>query len=188
MKRRMWMGLLIALMCLMVFAGASQIMAAGMLIQGAELAAIIIATFLLNLRHIIMSTCVFEKMEPSARAPHLLGAYWVTDESFAMFTTGTEKNKAALLERLAEEKQKPIREVEISILKQRGGRSSGIVRFAYDARHNAYSQCQQVEDYLTSNFKDLNEQREHRARLTGHAISPEDCPPVTHYTTRKKPL
>ena len=104
------------------------------------------------------------------------------------FTTGTEKNKAALLERLAEEKQKPIREVEISILKQRGGRSSGIVRFAYDARHNAYSQCQQVEDYLTSNFKDLNEQREHRARLTGHAIAPEDCPPVTHYTTRKKPL
>ncbi len=81
----------IALMCLMVFAGASQIMAAGMLIQGAQLAAIIIATFLLNLRHIIMSTCVFEKMEPSARAPRLLGAYWVTDESFAMFTTGTEK-------------------------------------------------------------------------------------------------
>ena len=80
----------IALMCLMVFAGASQIMAAGMLIQGAELAAIIIATFLLNLRHIIMSTCVFEKMEPSARAPRLLGAYWVTDESFAMFTTGTK--------------------------------------------------------------------------------------------------
>lgn len=105
------------------------------------------------------------------------------------FTSGTEKNKAALLERLAEEKQKPIREVEITILKQRGGRSSGIVRFAYDARHNAYCQSQTVEDFLTSNFKDLHEQREHRANLTGHQIAPEDCPPPSsQFTIRKKPL
>lgn len=104
------------------------------------------------------------------------------------FTNSTEKNKAALLERLAEEKQKPIREVEISILKQRGGRSSGIVRFAYDARHNVYRQCQSIEDYLTSNFNDPREQKEHRERLTGHAIPLKDCPPVSYFTTRKKPL
>lgn len=105
------------------------------------------------------------------------------------FTNPSEKNKGALLERLAEEKQKPIREVEISILKQRGGRSSGIVRFDYDARHNRYTQSQTVEDYLTTNFPDLREQRDHRANLTGHPISPEDCPPpASQYTIRKKPL
>ena len=82
----------IGLMSLTVFAGASQIMAAGMLIQGAGIAAIIVATFLLNLRHVIMSTCVFEKMEPSSKAPRLLAAYWVTDESFAVFTTGVAKD------------------------------------------------------------------------------------------------
>lgn len=102
------------------------------------------------------------------------------------FTNPTEKNKGALLERLAEEKQKPIREVEISILKQRGGRSSGIVRFAYDARHNRYTQCQTVEDYITSNFSDLQEQREHRANLTGHPISPEYCPPPVSQGNRRR--
>ena len=105
------------------------------------------------------------------------------------FVTNSEKKKAALLERLAEEKQKPIREVEITILKQRGGRASGIVNFAYDVRHNLFSQSQTVEEFLTSNFKDLHEQREHRANLTGHQIAPEDCPPPSsQFTTRKKPL
>ncbi len=77
----------IVLMSLTVFAGASQMMAAGMLIQGAGLPAIILATFLLNLRHFIMSTCVYEGMAPSAAAPRLLSAYWLTDESFAVYTT-----------------------------------------------------------------------------------------------------
>ena len=83
----------IALMSLTVFAGASQIMAAGMVIQGASLAAIVLATFLLNLRHVIMSTCVFEQMAPSRRLPRLLAAYWVTDEAFAFYTTGTKKEE-----------------------------------------------------------------------------------------------
>ena len=81
----------IGLMSLTVFAGASQMMAAGMVIQGAGLAAIIVATFLLNLRHVIMSTCVFETMAPSRIAPRLLASYWVTDESFAVFTTGVRE-------------------------------------------------------------------------------------------------
>ena len=81
----------IGLMSLTVFAGASQIMAAGMWAQGAGLAAIVVATFLLNLRHVIMGTCVFERMAPSPRAARFLAAYWVTDESFAVFTTGTKK-------------------------------------------------------------------------------------------------
>ena len=45
------------LMSATVLAGSSQIMAAGMVLQGAGLAAVIFATFVLNLRHLIMSTC-----------------------------------------------------------------------------------------------------------------------------------
>lgn len=84
----------IGLMSLTVFAGASQIMAAGMLIQGAGFAAIVVAAFLLNLRHIIMSTCVFERMEPSRITLRLWAAYYVTDESFAVFTTAQIEHRS----------------------------------------------------------------------------------------------
>lgn len=74
-------------MSLSVFAGASQIMATGMIKQGASLIAIILTTFLLNLRHIIMSICVMDKMKPKSTCLKLLAGFGVTDESFAIFTT-----------------------------------------------------------------------------------------------------
>ncbi len=74
-------------MSLAVFAGASQMMAAGMYAQGAGLVAIILATFILNLRHLIMSACVVNKMRGSRLLLRLLAAFGVTDESFAIFTT-----------------------------------------------------------------------------------------------------
>lgn len=77
-------------MSLAVFAGASQIMAAGMIAEGAGAFSIILATFVLNLRHIIMSTCVFKKMRPKNIFLKLLSAFGVTDESFAIFTTEDE--------------------------------------------------------------------------------------------------
>lgn len=70
-------------MSLLVFAGASEIMTVGMYAQGASLIAMILATFLLNLRHIIMSTCVFNRMESTHPAARLFSAFFVTDESFA---------------------------------------------------------------------------------------------------------
>lgn len=93
------------------------------------------------------------------------------------------------LEILAQEKNKPIRDVEITILKQRGGKSAGSVRFLYDARHNLYKQSQTVEEYLQANYPDGNDQREHRKNLTGHAISADDRPaPIQPVTKRAKPL
>ena len=74
-------------MSVMVFAGASQIMAAGMIAGGAGAFSIILATFVLNLRHIIMSTCVFKKMKPRGVLRKLASSFGVTDESFAIFTT-----------------------------------------------------------------------------------------------------
>lgn len=70
-----------------VFAGASQIMAAEMIATGAEGLAIIMATLTLNLRHIIMSSCVFKKLKTNNWLVRILIAFGVTDETFAIFTT-----------------------------------------------------------------------------------------------------
>lgn len=83
-------------MSIAVFAGASQMMAVGMYVQGAGIFAMILATFILNLRHLIMSTCVINyiKNEPVKRK--LLAAFGVTDESFAIFTTEKKENCSVL--------------------------------------------------------------------------------------------
>jgi 4-azaleucine resistance transporter AzlC len=80
---------------LSVFAGASQMMATAMLTQGSDLLSIVVATFILNLRHVIMSTCIFNRMKPAKLGWRLLAAFGVTDESFAFFTT-TEEEKCTL--------------------------------------------------------------------------------------------
>ena len=79
-------------MSVMVFAGASQMMAVSMIAEGAGQIAIVVATFIMNLRHVIMSTCVFGRMKKTGLAARLLCSFGVTDESFAIFTT-TEKEK-----------------------------------------------------------------------------------------------
>lgn len=75
------------LMSLTVFAGASQMMAAKMWGEAAGIAAIVLATFIINIRHIIMSTCVMQRMKGAPLWARLLGAFGVTDESFAIFTS-----------------------------------------------------------------------------------------------------
>lgn len=86
-------GLSVAETCLTslsVFAGASQIMAAGMWAEGAAVVAIIFATFIINLRHIIMSTCVMNRMKHTPVWLRAVGAFGVTDESFAIFSSVDE--------------------------------------------------------------------------------------------------
>ena len=74
----------IGLMSLLVFAGSSQFIAVSLLSSGAGFLAVMLTTFTVNLRHLLMS---------SALAPHLrrvttpwitLFSYGVTDESFAL--------------------------------------------------------------------------------------------------------
>ena len=84
------------LMSATVLAGASQMMVVGMYAQGAALVTIIIATFVLNLRHLIMSTCVMNGMRDAPLGIRLLGAFGVTDETFAMFTTTREGHSNSL--------------------------------------------------------------------------------------------
>jgi len=76
-----------------VLAGSSQIMAAGMVSQGAGLAAIIFATFVLNLRHLIMSTCVIRSFRDAPLGWRLLASFGVVDESFAVFTMEREEDR-----------------------------------------------------------------------------------------------
>lgn len=73
--------------CLMsacVHAGASQMMAVGMSAQGAGVAAILLTTFILNLRYFIMSACVMNDLKQEKRPFKMLLAFGVTDEVFAI--------------------------------------------------------------------------------------------------------
>ncbi len=79
-------------MSVFVFAGASQIMAVGMIASGASALSIILATFVLNLRHVIMSTCVFRRVRIKNFFLKLVGAMSITDEGFAVITTEDEEN------------------------------------------------------------------------------------------------
>lgn len=78
-------------MSVFVFAGASQMMSVGMIAEGAGYLAIVIATFIMNFRHFIMSTCVFERMHGAKPFEKMLLSFGVTDESFAIFTTTERK-------------------------------------------------------------------------------------------------
>lgn len=75
-------------MSIMVFAGASQIMAVGMFVQGAALPVIVFATFLLNLRHLIMSSYVMNKLKGTKMSMKRILAFALCDESFALFSAG----------------------------------------------------------------------------------------------------
>lgn len=78
-------------MSIFVFAGASQIMSVGMVGAGASAISIILATFVLNLRHVIMSTCVFRRVKIKNALLKLVGALSITDEGFALITTEDEE-------------------------------------------------------------------------------------------------
>ena len=74
-----------------VFAGASQIMAVELVASGAGMLSIILGTFVINLRHIIMSTCVFKRFKDKNPLLRIFSAFGVTDETFALFTTEDEE-------------------------------------------------------------------------------------------------
>jgi 4-azaleucine resistance transporter AzlC len=65
-----------------VFAGASQFMAVLLLSAGTSVSAIITATFLVNLRHLLMSASVASRLSERFLTPLL--AFGVTDETFAL--------------------------------------------------------------------------------------------------------
>jgi 4-azaleucine resistance transporter AzlC len=71
-------------MSVMVFAGGSQFIAVAMLAAGAAPAAIILTTFMVNLRHLLMSAALAQHLTECRRTFLALFAYGITDESFAV--------------------------------------------------------------------------------------------------------
>ena len=74
----------IGLMSILVFAGSSQFIAVSMISDGATAAAIITTTFVVNLRHVLMSSALAVYLRSAHRRLLALFAYGVTDESFAV--------------------------------------------------------------------------------------------------------
>ncbi len=74
----------IGLMSILVFAGSSQFIAVSMLSAGASAPAIIATTFVVNLRHVLMSSALAVYLRAAHRGLLAVYAYGVTDESFAV--------------------------------------------------------------------------------------------------------
>ena len=91
----------IGLMSILVFAGSSQFIAVSMLSAGASAPAIITTTFVVNLRHLLMSSALAVYLRAAHRGLLALYAYGVTDESFAVnlprFNAGTWNLPRALV-------------------------------------------------------------------------------------------
>jgi len=74
----------VAMMSLLVFAGSAQFICVAMLAAGASLTAIILTTFVVNLRHTLMSSALAVHLVGIQRRFLALFAYGITDESFAI--------------------------------------------------------------------------------------------------------
>lgn len=75
-------------MSVWVFAGASQFMALNLIQNGVHIPEIIFATFILNLRHLLMSTVLSQRVKGSRAVKSFL-AFGITDETFVLSTCGT---------------------------------------------------------------------------------------------------
>lgn len=78
------------LMSIFVYAGASQFIAINLLSIGASILEIILTTFFVNLRHLLMSTVVSTKIRGGDIKKRLILAHGITDETFAMTAIKSE--------------------------------------------------------------------------------------------------
>ncbi|WP_042149249.1 AzlC family ABC transporter permease [Paucisalibacillus sp. EB02] len=83
----------LTLMSVLVFAGASQFMGANMIALGAGAVEIIIATFVLNFRHFVMSLSFMNRLRTVDLKWKLPLSLGLTDETFAVSSLHTEEAK-----------------------------------------------------------------------------------------------
>jgi predicted branched-subunit amino acid permease len=79
-----------------VFAGSSQFSAAPMFAAGASGWAIILTTFLLNVRHLLYGIAV-ARVLPMKPLERVIGAYFLTDEAFGVFLASGARDYRFLL-------------------------------------------------------------------------------------------
>lgn len=77
----------VAMMSILVFAGSAQFICVAMLAANATVPTIIMTTFVVNLRHVLMSSALAVYMSGVSRSFLALYSYGITDESFAVNMT-----------------------------------------------------------------------------------------------------
>ncbi|WP_228723294.1 AzlC family ABC transporter permease [Desulfosediminicola flagellatus] len=93
------LGLLNAVaMSVIVFAGSAQLIAAGLFGAGAAPLAIILTTFVVNLRHLLMSAALAPKLNGWKKWQIALFGYELTDETFALHTMRMAKSQPPIAE------------------------------------------------------------------------------------------
>lgn len=75
------------LMSLIVYAGAAQYMSLSLIALGTGAVSIILTTFIVNIRHLLMSTALNEKSEEEPVILKLLYSFGITDETFSVAGT-----------------------------------------------------------------------------------------------------
>ncbi len=73
-----------AMSCLVVFAGVSQIMAVSMWLHPLPIFAIVLSTFIVNIRHVLMGASIYPYAEKEKKWVSYLSLYFMTDESWAV--------------------------------------------------------------------------------------------------------
>lgn len=81
------------LLSIMVYAGASQFMALDLIRAGVSAGSIVLATFLLNLRHMMMSASLAVEFQDMKRKFLPIVAFGITDETFSVISFNKEKMK-----------------------------------------------------------------------------------------------
>jgi 4-azaleucine resistance transporter AzlC len=80
-------GVNTVLMSLLVYAGAAQLIAVGLFAAKASAVSIIITTFVVNLRHLIMASAIAPFLKRWRKVELAAFAYQLTDETFAVHST-----------------------------------------------------------------------------------------------------
>jgi 4-azaleucine resistance transporter AzlC len=84
-------------MSLLVYAGAAQYMALNLIAMGTGAVEMVLTTFIVNVRHLLMSASVSEKAEPSPAWQRAIYSFGITDEVFAVTTTREGKVPTAFI-------------------------------------------------------------------------------------------
>lgn len=88
-------------MSLIVFAGSAQLIGAGLFGAGAAPLTIIVTTFVVNLRHLLMSAALAPKLKGWKKYQIALFGYELTDETFALHTMRMAKDDPPMAETFA---------------------------------------------------------------------------------------
>ncbi|KAF0821455.1 AzlC family ABC transporter permease [Cytobacillus firmus] len=79
------------LMSLLVFAGAAQYISLSLLTLGTGIFEIVLTTFIVNIRHFLMSTSLNEKWDDEQAANKVILSFGITDETFSVAAVREEK-------------------------------------------------------------------------------------------------